>query len=305
VSARVVTPLRIAGALALLGLASLSYLVPWWRIRDDATRARYRWWVVALEDGKTKRDRFSLFLDAKGKPVDREHVIHQYEPKSALGHKGGAHIPEPLFVATMPALRPERDLPAYVSQRAAYASAPDVPKDPWGNPWYFVIDFADDGTTHFRLTPLGDGLRVYSAGPDGKFEFGKGDDIDVETLFPMHFELRGDTKRPEGLPWDFEPLFLDLAVLVAWCWVTWRGWAAARSPALWIEVLWTTLAASLPGAFAYAIASSFGLGSLDLAQPWQLVGPRTSVGLTAAGVVWAFVFWRRHARELPPREELG
>jgi hypothetical protein len=297
---RIVTPLRIAGAAVLLLFASLSWIIPWWRLRDGAAAARYRWWVVVLEDGGTKRDRFGLFLDAKNKPVDREHVVDEYEQGSLLGFERGGRIPEPLLVVKMPALRPIRDDPEFVSHRAAYASGPDVPKDPWGNPWYLVIDYIEDKGTHYRLTPHGDGLRVYSAGPDGKFEFGKGDDIYVEPLFHSSYHMRGGIQRPLDVPWEYEPVFVDLAVLVAWCWATWRGWRAARSPALGVEALWTTLAASLPGAFAYAVASSLGLGPLSAEQPWMLVGPHVAAGLTAAGVVWAFVFWRRHARELPP-----
>lgn len=289
---------RTAGIVGLLLMAAMTVVHPRLKLLDPATRARHRWWVEALEEGRVGQAWASLFADASGRPLEAASVLPR-----PTGYSGRVPVPRVERAARFVAARVidtdegPVEVPASVSPRwGAYESSPSVTPDPWGQPWRLVVDAVVlDGRRH----RVGRPLEVHSAGPDRRHEFGQGDDIVVGPLYVAAHELdvRDGVRRPVGVPWDTEPAWLAAAGLLAWLWATWAAWAAPRPETILAELGLAALATPLPAALAVLAARRADLhGALPVARPGLLVDPAVAIELTIVALVGGLVFWRRLRR---------
>lgn len=281
---------RIAGVVGLLLLASAAVAIPQVRLRDPAARARHRWWVTVLGEGGVA-DAVPLFGDALRQPLDPRRVR---DPRSdptgrILGQVPDARFERPVFFATRggailtdrgPLLPP----PGAVPRWNGHESPPTVPPDPWGNAWVLVVDSVVlDGRRHRAGRPLG----VVSAGPDGRFELGPGDDLVVPLDYhsvPMHH--RDGVTRPIGVPWDTEPAWAIAAALLGGLWAPWVGWRAPRRASLAGE-------AGLTALVALAIEELAPERLLPTPRGLLLVSARAAIACALSGAIRGAVFWRR------------
>lgn len=296
---------RWVGVGALLLLASLTWVQPAFERLDGATSVRYRWWVVALADGARPQPWLALFRDATGAPVDPGRVRHQGDLPPCLGR--GKRVPPPVLEAkrvplpegTEVVIEGRERLGAGVElQRGAYATGPEVPHDPWGQPWYLVIEFFELRGGHYRLAP---DIVVRSGGPNGRLDFG-GDDVVVGPLNPMSFHIRKGVPRPFDVPFDTEPLWAVLAVALGALWLSAAGFAAPRTRRLPSELRASASAAAFPGLVVFLFAFYGRLERVvPVADEALAVSPRIAVSLSVVLALWgAILAWR--LRGAPPAE---
>lgn len=305
---------RGVGIGALLLLASLTWVQPHFERLDGATGVRYRWWVEALADGKRPQPWFGLFLDATGAPVDPGRIRHQGDMPPCLGQ--GARVPPPVLDGPRTPLDPdllvliegrERLGPGVDRQLAAYATGPQVPADPWGQPWYLVVEYFERRGGHYRLENRYD---VRSGGPNGRLDFG-GDDVLVGPLFPSSRQVRGGLERPMDIPFDSEPLWALLALALGGLWLSALGLTAPRGRSLARELGLATCAAAFPGLVVFGCAHDARLDqALPVADGWLLVSPRVAAALSLVLALWgAILAWRLRRQQAvtgrPSGHELG
>src|SRR5579883_384143 len=147
-----------------------------------------------------------------------------------------------------------------------YHSARALPRDRWGSRWQLVV----------RLNTGGHGdtgkYRIYSVGPNGRFEWGEGDDIDVTpggTLFELNWWPLAVLAGIVGLP------YLSLRML-----------RIPRRQTLLGEACITSLIALGPVALAFVVVV-LGFTALDsLPLGWGVLPPRYVVFFTVAFAIW-------------------
>jgi hypothetical protein len=163
---------------------------------------------------------------------------------------------------------------------AVYASAPGFPRDRWGTPWQLVVaELRSKDLVPADVNPPVDAV-VYSAGPDGRFEWGGGDDVQVH---PNDGGLRRTWWWP--LCW--------LAGLVLFPYLTVRIGALPRSHSVAVELARASTMSIAP----LGLARFFFADMLERAFPdapaWMLVsGPTAAIGTAALGVWSACVLFR-------------
>jgi hypothetical protein len=159
-------------------------------------------------------------------------------------------------------------------------SQPSVPPDPWGNPW--VLRLRWKGTLHGGF--VRDVPEVLSAGPDGRFDEGRGDDVLVGRPGAGLPERHG--RRGRAL--------IALAAIGAWLYVAARQWQQPPSPNVWVELARAALVGVclLP---VYAILGDLARGA-DLGVSALLVPKDTAVMLTATAVTVGGLFFVRLRR---------
>jgi hypothetical protein len=291
VATRLVGPWVGVGALLLL--TSLTWVQPSFERLDGATSVRYRWWVVALDDGRRPGEWVALFTDARGIPLDPGQLVFTTSTV-ATRLRPDSRLPPPVHEAPLDASADAEDEP--LLRHAAYASRSDVPRDPWGQPWLLVIDYVELRGGQYRARPE---LEVRSAGPDGRFEWGA-DDVVVGPLFPSSFKLRDGIERPVDVPFDTQPLWALLALSLGGLWLSAVGLTAPRARSLGRELGLATCAAVFPGLVVFGCAHDARLDQvLPVADGWLLVSPRVAVALSVVLLLWGAVLVRRLRRPLP------
>lgn len=290
---RLVGPWVRVGALLLL--ASLTWVQPGFERLDGATAVRYRWWVEALDDGRRPGEWLALFADASGAPLDPGQLVLLTSAVSTR-LRPDDRLPPPAHEAPLDAAGADEEAPL---RRAAYAARPDLPRDPWGQPWFLVIEYVELRGGLYRARPE---VEVRSAGPNGRLEWG-GDDVLVGPLFPSSRKLRGGVERPTDIPFDTEPLWALLALSLGGVWLSWVGVRAPRARSAARELGLATCAAAFPGLVVFGCAHDARLDqALPVADGWLLVSPRVAVALSVVLLLWAAIFvWR--LRRPPTRAE--
>jgi hypothetical protein len=153
---------------------------------------------------------------------------------------------------------------------AAYALSSEP--DPWGK---YLIAESSSSTGE----PL-----LYSAGPNGDYERGHGDDV-----VPTQGELAVGAVAHAAPQWG-----ASLALLVAW--LTWGPFTRKpRAPHLVIEALRALALASGPTVFVYVALEPFGLGPFD-SERWIAFGKSLGLGYVvpveaALAGSWLAVGW--------------
>lgn len=257
------------GLILVLG----TFLVPrvlFWLDPDADNRARYRFDVLEGDPfGPTK----PIWCDANGIALPAEQPIPSAIFLGAANAEDSALVPPPFL---------RRPAPAHARQHeVVYQSLPEVPRDRWGNRWQLVVTLVQLDTG--RLVE--DHSVVYSCGPNGRFDWGQGDDIRVDT----------------GGTWSriWTPLAV-LGGLIAFPYASLRVARKARARTLPGEVLLTSLVALAPIAIAYVVIV-IGFPHLDqLPIGWGIVPPGYAVFFTAALIIWFAIFRIRVRRSAPP-----
>lgn len=278
---------RLAGVIALLGLAAASWLVPWVERLPPGVRARHRWWVVALEDGARPRPWSTLFVDATGAPVET-----LWPGRVGYATVGGLAVPQPLAqVEGGPA-----EGQAWTWRRAVHASATPCPADPWGHPWLLQLVVLLPGQKRLDDRTV----AVWSAGPDGRWEWGTGDDVLIGPLEPTAFHVENGVTRPADVPFDVRwPLALA-ALAGGWGWLAWHAWRASRSPRLGVEVPRVLLLGGPPGVALVWALPAVGVDPALGGASGLLVSRDTAVGATLLGLLVGLAGWRRLTRPPAP-----
>ncbi len=151
------------------------------------------------------------------------------------------------------------------TKETVWQSAAKRPRDKWGNRWQLVM--SQQGCSLDGIA-----YRIYSSGPNGRFEWGEGDDIDV-TSGGMLFEL------------NWWPLAV-LAGLVALPYLSIRMLRLPRRRTLVGEACIASLTALAPVALAFVVVV-LGFTALDsLPLGWGVLPPRYVVFFTVAFALW-------------------
>jgi hypothetical protein len=162
-----------------------------------------------------------------------------------------------------------------------YESGPVLPRDRWGHRWCVCLNLIDRGDGKGPIPDLsGEWIRFYSAGPDGKFDWGEGDDIEVNT---------GDE-----LPRTWWPLAV-LAGVVAIPYSSIRVARLPRSPSIAGELIRASGASIGPIVLAYFVVAN-GFPELDVAPSFVLVPGPVAVFFTASFIIWLAIFLFRLRR---------
>jgi hypothetical protein len=254
---RVVLVLFLIGAIAGIFFEPLERVAC--RQLDPARLARLRWSDEISSVGLFSEELSTAF------------------PRFWLDERGETRPFRPLDkMIEVPADRPRpRDL--------VFRSSPEVPSDPWGNPWVLRLAWRQGQEIWYCWEG-----EIFSAGPDGRFEDGNGDDISIAPQNALPPRYGG----PRGAP-------LVLVVLVAgWVYLAGRQWT--RPPSSRVEL-------ELARAFLASVTLAAPLGSLcsgvlpkSMYSP-VLLAPRylaTAGTLTVVGTL--VLFWVRGRRA--PRE---
>jgi len=221
-------------------------------------------WFDPVEDNRHRLD-----VDFLERGPVMEPGLWVGHDEGAFSHKGGAGPIMSRFVEG-PSARWE----------AAWQSAASLPRDRWGNRWWLLH------RTESLLGDVGMGdIRIYSAGPNGRFEWGEGDDIEVTpggTLFELNW-------------W---PLAV-LAGLVALPYLSIRMQRLPRRKTLVREACIASLAALGPVTLAFVVVV-LGFTALDsLPLGWGVLPPRFVVFFTVAFVVWLLILGARLRLKAP------
>jgi hypothetical protein len=154
----------------------------------------------------------------------------------------------------------------------AHESGPWHPFDRWGRPWVMVSTHLADKTTIRE--------RVYSSGPNGRFEWGEGDDIEV---------LDGTYYSRTWWP------LAVLAGVVAIPYFSIRVARLPRSPSVIGELIRASGASVAPIVLAYFVIA-LGFPELDVAPSFVLVPGRVAVFFTASFIIWLAILLFRLRR---------
>lgn len=166
--------------------------------------------------------------------------------------------------APVPALRREGTPPS-----CGYES--HLPGDGWGKPWILAAPESGAG-------------RVYSSGPDGRFEWGEGDDIDVD--------------YPPDPP---DPRLLGAGLLVGLTWVSFRLGLRPRSASMATEVVIATLMTLAPAGILTWVVLSGGLSFVPVDDRLLLVDSRTALLGSGIALTWGLALGVRLSGRGAPR----
>jgi hypothetical protein len=162
----------------------------------------------------------------------------------------------------------------------AYESDCETAPDPWGRPWILVVRSTPSG--RWPRCPRGSReMGYYSAGRDGVFEFGRGDDIDLDALF-------GGTARYPSLPVPGEAGWwwcVGLALGFAAAWSSGRAWFAPPTSRGTTEVALGVLMSPAPLVALHLLVDATRPDRWVPVPDGLLVSPRAAIRASLAVVV--------------------
>lgn len=100
---------------------------------------------------------------------------HDHGNIPSIGASGDEEVDTDTLIAALAKL--DQAGQPYYSPNTAVTHLNGVPVDPWGNKLHFGIDISGDDKVTLRGTDISSTVITWSAGPDGKNDHGKNDDV--------------------------------------------------------------------------------------------------------------------------------
>jgi hypothetical protein len=199
-----------------------------------------------------------LWCDAGDHPLSPRFPLYWYRRK-------GEPVPAAIATRTLPVATGAREF--------AYEALPSLPRDRWGNRWILVITALE--------SPQRDGqgawsARYYSAGLNGTFEWGDGDDIELVVV-----------------PYDQVLAWWPLAVLASVVAVSYFFVRVARLPrgaTFTRELVRVSVGSVVPIVLAFFFIAANGRWLDRLTPSFVLVPGWLAVFLGASFIIWLAIF---------------
>lgn len=259
--------LAIVGALAAVALGGERVHVA--TSRRAATRARWERFVEAAKGAPAR-----LFVDARGAPLPPLSVTWRPAGSPPSSDSVANVIGDGDITFAAPAAFEQ----GRVERCWAYESAPDAPRDPWGARWFVLCYASVERAEHPEWGGQMGRTFFLSAGPDGRLEFGRGDDLSVSDV------TRAEAYHPERarVPWWLAGVAAGAVAIV---WVSLRAAAWPRTERGTSEVLLGALSALAPACAVVGVVVALDVDRWFALPDGLVVRPREALAATGALVM--------------------